>query len=1040
VLNSTTTDDRPVANPGLPPVESLPVGPGGVSHNLGGYWTVAIDPGNLEAEIVPIRSGMFHFNVTKFIDGPPLSLGISINKTDSDPVNGLIDCMVTLTNPFEASATTLCGFDVRGILFTEGGESIGSLNLAAEGETRLLNADGHTRWWNPPEFTAVGLLGFTPGAAAPYDYSMLTATLNPYKYFGDALTEDDPVNEAASAMLMPENTRGIFKAGESNTRRYRIQFPSDGSGFDLIFNYGVDISWVAPTAKPPVDLPGDFPIEANSPEPFLVEVDETVNTLWYTDNSNRGGELFLNIRVYDWQGIDEADIAGEVMEIRATCPGVFADTILGEFRWEEESNTVYAEYVIDVGDYALPNGAGTYDLLISVVSTAGSYDQGFPVPFPNGPVTSYRVIPIDVATSPQMPFELPYADDMGPNTYYLWSVENGPGHSPPLNTEWAYYTDHWGTSPSVTNTFESDMDTYLVSPGMVVPDSGDVTVRYSRVMQAEINPGNAGGQVMYRINSGSWLPVGGFFSQAYVLDGSDIVPGTGQNPSLTGLTPGDTIEIGFHFLSETGVPSGCGYHIYRIVVQGYEALGVEKIDFPQFLSNNGLSYAYMLSISNLTLLPMHVYWWGVDWSTEDQFFGENGSGVYSVDFPAEGKYWVAANAYLRTPVEWLATGVSADVDVYSFTPTPGAFFTDEFVDNSNGWDLTTGADGNGNFMQVRDDGTGWLDNRQGESGCYGEVADGTPTALAEKAATASVAIPGAIGDGAKTFVRLYHRFYFNPQDTALIRINGIEGQTGIGEHYQAYDPYLLNYFWGWFDSVQAPNIEALESIMCIGDEFNGTTIDLSLVSAPKNDYSNCFSDSYSFGWQVDYIEMYQETNATQFFLEDFNRGFTFSEAWTYPYDLTEGSDGDGNFWNMVPDVEEGYMTNVQTSTGCWNGTTAPAVSTKSAKLYLFIPHTLDTITITVRHRFNVEGEGEQMGVYLNTVQLTPDGGFIYNGLGNYWTGTSGDWVESRFTLPAHGYPGDTEMLEFRSLAMDENDNCVGSGYAGWQIDWVSFEG
>jgi hypothetical protein len=37
-------------------------------------------------------------------------------------------------------------------------------------------------------------------------------------------------------------------------------------------------------------------------------------------------------------------------------------------------------------------------------------------------------------------------------------------------------------------------------------------------------------------------------------------------------------------------------------------------------------------------------------------------------------------------------------------------------------------------------------------------------------------------------------------------------------------------------------------------------------------------------------------------------------------------------------------------------------------------------------------------------------------------------------------PGDTEDIIFASLATDENDNCTGSGYSGWQIDWISVSG
>jgi len=1029
---------RPVANPDLPPIESLATAEGAQSHNLAGIWTVTIDRDNLTAEIIPVRQGMYHFNVTKFIDGPPLSLGVTINGGESDPSNGLIDCMVTLTNPFDSSLTSLCGFDVRGILFTQGGTSIGGLRVASSGETRLLNADSHTRWWNPTEFPGTGLLAFTPGALAPYDYSSLTATLNPYKYFADSLEPDYPVRMVFDPSVLPDQKRGIFKAGESNTRRYKIQFPSDGSGFDLVFNYGVDVSWAAPTVKPPVNLPDDFPIAANSIEPFLVEVDTTCNTLWYASASDRGGELFLNIRVSDWQGKAGANIRGEVDQIRVQCPGVFAGTLLAEWRWEDED---YAHYFVDVGDYGLPAGAGVYPLLVSVVSISGSYDQGFPTSFPAGPVTAYALIDISVATAAIEPFTLPYADDMGTNTIPFWSVENGPGHSPPGGSQWDYHTDHWGVCDSLSDTYEKSMDTYLVGPQLLVPLSGSLTVRYLRAMQAESAGGVAGGQTVYRINGGAWQQMGQFFSNAYGLDGSDPIPATGQNPSLTGLTPLDTIEIGFHFLSDSNAQDGFGYHVYRMVVQEYPAIVVEKTDFPQFLSNAGLSYMYQTIMTNASPLAGHNWWIGLDWHNPGLFLDAlEGGDTMLVTFPAEGKFWVSVNCYLHTPVEFLASGVAADVDVYSYTPDAGAFFSDDFTDNSNGWDLTTGGDVNGDFMQIRGDGSGCLDNRQGVSGCYGETSDGSPTVLPEKIAWVSVPIPGAAGDGAKTYIRLFHRFWLNPWDSVLVRLNGNQYPTGYGLHYQAFSPYLSNYAWGWFDSIQAPKLEVQESVICLGDAFNGSTKTLQLVSAPTNDFTNCYTDSYTFGWQVDYIELFQTSDPACFFHEDFNRGIVWSESYTYPYDLTIGADANGNFWNVVPDDGAGYLTNVQVATGCWNASTPADVSDKQARIFAFIPHTLGPIELSIRHQFNVENEGEKIGIAVGGIAVNPDGGFIYNGAGDYWTGSSGGWVISHFSLPAHPAPGAMTQISFFTSSADEIDNCLPSGYSGWQIDWIDVSG
>jgi hypothetical protein len=1028
--NSLDNLNRPVANPQLTPVENLPVGEGGVSHNLLGSWTVAIDSETQAVEIVPDRIGLFHFNVVKFIDGPPLNLGVSINGADSDIPNGLVDCMVTLNHPFDSSLLNFCGFDVRGILFTQGSDTLDGYTFAAAGETQLLNADGHTRWWNPVEFTNEGLLGFDPGAAGNKNLAPFTATLNPYKYFSDALDADDPVNELFNVALPNDVKRGIFKSGESNTRRYRIQFPA---GPQIIFQYGVDASWVAPTVKPPTNLPFDFPIEANSPEPFLVEVDQTVNTLWYNSDSDRGGELFLNIRVSDWQGKLNDDIQGESTAIYVTCPGAFAGPWTGEFVWEDAN---YAHYIVDVGDFGIPAGSGTYPCLIEVASATGSYDQGFPVPFPSGPVIAYRLVYIDIPSASTPPFALPYVDDMGENTVPFWTVENGAGHAPPLGTEWAHNGDHWGVTETLGDDAEPLMDTYLVTPQLVVPDSGELTIRYVRYMDVS-SAGTAGGQVMYRINGGSWMEVSDFFSEVWDLDGSTKIPGQGQNPSLTGLTPGDNIEIGFHFMADGSVPSGPGYHIYRVVVQEYAAPDVTKIEYPIFVANSGLGpITFTIHPGNTSPFPNHTTWAGYNYSDESTFLiEENAPNTYGVSFPSEGKFWVGANVYVHTPCEFLVGGVGSDIDVYSYAPTPGAFFTDDFTDTSGGWDTTTGGD----YWQIRGDGSGALDNRKGETGCYGEDPNDTFTAQAEKVAMTNIVIPGAAMDGNKTYMRMFHRHFLFPFDTGIVRVDGTNIFTGDKYHYQSYNYFSSERAWSWFDSFAAPNLEVQESVFCLGDNYNGTSISLELVSIPSNVTDNCYTDAVTYGWQVDYVELYQVTDLDTVFFDDFNRSKQFDEESTYNIDNSVGADSGGNFWRVVPDMEGGYLTNVQDGTGCWNGTTALDLSNKESRVFCFVPHTANPLEITVRHRFNVENEGEFLKFLVNGTPVNPDSGFIYNGSGDYWTGSSGGWVETHWTGPVHPSPGKVEQFSFLSESVDEFDNCLGTGYEGWQIDWIRID-
>jgi len=159
-----------------------------------------------------------------------------------------------------------------------------------------MNADGYTRWWNPHEFPVNtstphqgyidGLLG-KPNSGANFD-----ATLNGYKYFATDLT--DP--EATMADLDVER-RGAFEAGTSCTRRYQIYFPPSG----LVFNYAVDASWAPPTVNPPVNIPDDFPMEANRPEAYRYEIQNMDNTLIYHSGTGfSDGMLNMSVYIYDW--------------------------------------------------------------------------------------------------------------------------------------------------------------------------------------------------------------------------------------------------------------------------------------------------------------------------------------------------------------------------------------------------------------------------------------------------------------------------------------------------------------------------------------------------------------------------------------------------------------------------------------------------------------------------------------------------------------------------------------------------------------------
>jgi len=196
--------------------------------------------------------------------------------------NGILDVTVKLTHPFPNPKLT--GFDVRGILIGHG--SIGGFSeamfYAGPDDLELLNADGHTRLWNPTEYSGSGYVDGKlgkPDAIANY-----TATLNGYKYFSDSLTPDMPVH------YMLKAKRGAFSAGASNSRHYKIRLGNKG----LTFQYAVDANWFKPTE--PVKVPESFDVtKANCPEPYHIEA--KVGPGIY----GGGGSASVTVDVYDWQ-------------------------------------------------------------------------------------------------------------------------------------------------------------------------------------------------------------------------------------------------------------------------------------------------------------------------------------------------------------------------------------------------------------------------------------------------------------------------------------------------------------------------------------------------------------------------------------------------------------------------------------------------------------------------------------------------------------------------------------------------------------------
>ena len=327
----------------------------GNSHCLWGLWQGHIDPVAQTVEFTQLRGAEFHLNALPFLE-PPVLVNLSL---DSLEFNGdIIEADIGLRHPF-LGLTEFTGFDVCGIFISNGsvsGFSDADLVMAGDGDTRLMNPDGYTRWWNPAEFPSNGtIFGYVDGLlGVPDSVADFNCTLNGYKYYCDDL--DDPDDALGDVTL--EN-RGMFSAGQKNVRHFTLQLGADG----LMFNYAVDANWTFPEGDPPWMAPDDFPAEANRPEAWNISVSADENSLW-NDGESSGGDLGLVIDVYDWYNADMNTITVESAgsfdpETSATATG---------------GGEGYSTYEIDIIEATpAPDAEGNIELFITVASE----DEGY---------------------------------------------------------------------------------------------------------------------------------------------------------------------------------------------------------------------------------------------------------------------------------------------------------------------------------------------------------------------------------------------------------------------------------------------------------------------------------------------------------------------------------------------------------------------------------------------------------------------------------------------------------------------------------------
>ena len=408
------------------------------SHMLWGLWQFSADIDKGTLDCYQLRTPEMHLNALPFLEPPAL-----VNLTlESLEFNGnIIEADIGLRHPF-LGLDEFTGFDVCGVFITNGsvsGFSDPDLRTTGPGDTRLLNPDGLTRWWNPAEFPTTGtMFGYGDGIlGSPDSIANFNSTLNAYKFFCDDLADpDSPVSD------VDIESRCVFSAGQKNVRHYTIEIGGDG----LVFNYAIDANWRLPNGPAPWDIPDDFDPDANRCEAWNVSVTEIDNSLW-NDGVDNGGNLHLLIDVWDHF---DADLNTVYIE----SPGNFDP--FGPVT-PTDGGVGYSAYDVEIID-ATP-AAGSIDILVICESEAIGYQDMLP----GEPICAYFLYTADVSNGSGVPptalMEATSATsiDEGGSVSFDATASTG---TPPLTFTWDFNDDDTYGGPEDDYTGNADTPTH----------------------------------------------------------------------------------------------------------------------------------------------------------------------------------------------------------------------------------------------------------------------------------------------------------------------------------------------------------------------------------------------------------------------------------------------------------------------------------------------------------------------------------------------------------------------------------------------------
>jgi hypothetical protein len=351
-------------------------------HHLWGFYLIYVKPERNRFEIVPVRGAATHWNVLEWLEQGPCTDCLKITNIEPSGTGTLL-VDIEITHPF--SNPNLTGFDVRGIAMFTGSHvfPVSGLNMPDRtlGDGELVNADGYTTLYN------ISTLGCGPGGMQGYFKGKLAgatppnALLNGFKRF----VSDDAAN-----------TRNAFYAGDAVTVTYEIDMP-DGP---FVFGYAVDACWAPPINKPVDDPMTDFGPQANSPEPWKIEV----------SSDPVAGDTTLTIDVYDWKG------KGNHHDPLIECPEVFDGTLAASWIGVGAGYTRYQTTIFN--GKSAPDGH--YECLISAESI-----ENDPTGKPWLDLTAYQAFLLHLENTPKYPVEVNSVDTPG----YAYGVAVSGGYA-----------------------------------------------------------------------------------------------------------------------------------------------------------------------------------------------------------------------------------------------------------------------------------------------------------------------------------------------------------------------------------------------------------------------------------------------------------------------------------------------------------------------------------------------------------------------------------------------------------------------------------